>query len=151
MPQVHARQQRLKTVTAISPTGGLNSVAALSGMQPDECVTLTNLLPGAGGAKSRLGSVVHTQNVGHAISIYTPCTANLTADCVINGTTFPAPFNTDADTTINDLIALIEADAPTIALVTPVLFNHTMVLIVVTAGVQALHPGQKVRLLEAVP
>jgi len=129
-PALYARQQALKTVTGLSPTGGINSVAALSAMQPDECVAMENLLPGAGGAVSRLGSTVHTEDVGYvqATSVFTPPTANLTADCVINGTTFPAPFNTNADTTINDLIALIEADAPTAALVTVTLVSHTMVV-----------------------
>lgn len=127
---IYARQQRLKTVTGVSPTGGINSVAALSAMKPDECVEMTNMWPGAGGAQTRLGSVVHAENIGYtyATSTYTPCTANLTADCVINGVTFPAPFNTNADTTVNDLIALIEANAPTSALVTVALVAHKMVV-----------------------
>ena len=117
---LYARQQALKTVTGVSPTGGINSVAALSSMQPDECVQMENLWPGAGGAQSRLGSTVHTESVGYtyATSTYTPCTANLTANCVINGTTFPAPFHTNADTTVNDLIALVEANVTVSGLVT---------------------------------
>jgi len=127
MPALYARAQALKTVTGVSPTGGINSVAALSQMEPDECVQMENLFPGAGGATSRLGSAVHTQNVGYlqAISVFTPPTS-LTATCVINGVSFLATFHTNADTTVNDLIALIQADAPTNALVTVTLASHKM-------------------------
>jgi len=119
MPALYARQQALKTVTGLSPTGGINSVAALSAMQPDECVQMENLLPGAGGAQSRLGSTVHTANVGYtyAVSTYTPPTT-ATATCVINGVSFTATFATNADTTINNLMALIRANSGVNALVT---------------------------------
>src|SRR5512144_1689796 len=96
--RLYARQQALKTVTGLSPTGGINSVAALSQMQPDECVQMENFWPGAGGAQSRLGSSVHTENVGYtyAISIFTPPTS-ATATCVINGVSFTATFSSNAD------------------------------------------------------
>ncbi len=120
MPRaLFARQQALKTVTGLSPTGGINSVAALSAMQPDECVQMTNLWPGAGGAMSRLGSTVQTENVGYtyAVGLYTPPTT-ATATCVIGGISFTATFVTNADTTVNNLITDIHANVTTNALVT---------------------------------
>ena len=59
------------------------------------------------------------------------------ASCVIEGVSFDVIFNTDADTTINDLITLIGLDAPTMALVTPTLdsVNHVMVLTAVSRGI----------------
>jgi len=124
---LYARKQALKTVTGVSPTGGINSVAALSQMQPDECVQLENLWPGAFGATSRLGSAVHTQDVGYypAISTFTPPTS-ATATCVISGHSFTATHHTDADTTVNDLIALIQANPTVSALVTVTLVSHKM-------------------------
>jgi hypothetical protein len=128
-PVLYARQQALKTVTGLSPTGGINSVAALSAMQPDEAVQMENLWPGAGGAQSRLGSTVHTENVGYiqATSTFTPPTS-ATATCVINGVSFTATFTTNADTTVTNLIALIHASAPVSALVTVTLVSHKMVV-----------------------
>ena len=126
---LYARQQALKTVTGVSPTGGINSVAALSSMQPDECVQMENLWPGAGGAQSRLGSTVHTENVGYtyATSTFTPPTT-ATATCVINAVSFTATFSVNADTTVNNLITLIQANVPTNALVTVTLVAHKMLV-----------------------
>jgi hypothetical protein len=88
-------------------------------MQPDELIQMENMWPGAGGAQSRLGSTVHTLNVGYisAKALFTPPTT-ATATCVINGVSFTATFVTSADVTINNLMALIRANAPVSALVT---------------------------------
>ena len=52
----------------------------------------------------------------------------------IEGVTFQWIFDTDADTTVNDMITLIGASGPTIALVTPTLVNHQLLLTAVSSG-----------------
>lgn len=52
----------------------------------------------------------------------------------INGTDFDFPFLTDAATTVNTVISLINADAPTAALVTPSNVANQLVLTAVTSG-----------------
>lgn len=134
-PKLYSRQQRLKTVTGVSPVGGINSVAPLSKMEPEECIQLTNMWPGAGGATSRLGSTVHTEAVGfvQATSTYTPPTA-ATATCVIGGHSFLATFDTDANTTVNNLIALIGLNPTVTALVTCTLVAGEMLVTAVALG-----------------
>ena len=52
----------------------------------------------------------------------------------VNGTDFQWIFDTDADTTVNGMIALINADAPTAAVVTPTLSSHQLLLTAVAIG-----------------
>ena len=223
------RQQKLQSVTAVSPSGGINSVSPLSQMAPTDCVQEINVLPSAEGASVRLGSVVHQQAAGsatgvrtvipftgvdgthdklfittnagiydvsvsggtptlklaflvttglagwgnstnfstlaghfaiycdevngyylytessdtwvkviegvNATSVFTPPTS-ATATCVINLVSFTATFNSTANQTVLDLIALIEANPAVTALVTPTLdaVAHTMVLTAVAQG-----------------
>lgn len=54
--------------------------------------------------------------------------------CVINGVSFIANFHTDANTTVNDLIARINLSAPTLALVTPTNVGGTLKLTAVAIG-----------------
>ena len=53
-----------------------------------------------------------------SLAYYVPPTSS-TATCVINAVSFTATFATDASTTINNLITLINASGPTTAIVTP--------------------------------
>ena len=68
-----------------------------------------------------------------ATSIFTPPTSS-TATAVINGVSFTATFATNPDTTVNNLIALIEADPATIALVQVKLVAHQMVVEALAQG-----------------
>ena len=75
------------------------------------------------------GITVATNGVGGA-SWYTGFPATGTTfggqdvTLTISGVQFIANWDTDADTTVNNLITLITADAPTLALVTPTLVIH---------------------------
>ncbi len=111
-------QTRLKGVTGGSPVGGLNTVAPLAQMDPNDCIALINMIPSAVGVKTRLGSIHWTQHVGSTFghSVYTPPTAG-TATCVISGVSFTATFNTNATQTVADLMLLIQANSTINALV----------------------------------
>jgi len=111
------------TVTAlVTPT--LDSNALL----------LTAVAPGPAG-----NGITTTSNNANGAGWYynLPATSGgAFATCVVAGTSFNAIFNTDANTTLGDLLALISADAPTMALVTPVVdsVNHIMVFTAVARG-----------------
>ena len=60
--------------------------------------------------------------------------AGANATLVIEGVSFDILFNTDADTTVNDAIALINASGPTAALVTPSNVASQLLLTAVAAG-----------------
>ena len=69
-----------------------------------------------------------------ATSTYTPPTSSTGTTVTIEGVTFNSDFSTDADTTVNNLIALIVANATINALVTVTLVSHQMLLTAKAAG-----------------
>ena len=77
-----------------------------------------------GGGSFYYGSVGGFPQVGTTASTY----GGLDTLVSINGRNFVANFDTDADTTVNNLIAAIVADGPTNAIVTGTLVSHKMLL-----------------------
>ena len=55
MPYGNASPQTSKSATVPASVGGVNTVAALSMMRPEECIYAFNLLPGDGGQRVREG------------------------------------------------------------------------------------------------
>jgi Putative Ig domain/Concanavalin A-like lectin/glucanases superfamily len=72
-------------------------------------------------------------NNSHAITFFVPPTSGV-ATCLIDGFSFPATFTTNADTTVNNQITAILLNGTVTALVTPTLFNHTLLLTAVAVG-----------------
>ena len=87
-----------------------------------------------------LGSAGNAITIGVAggTNVYPPGSTTMVggvnATVTIEGTTFEMPFDTDAATSVNDVVALILADGPTTALVTPSNVGNHLSLIAVTAG-----------------
>jgi hypothetical protein len=129
----NACQATINAINASSPTNTL-VVASLTttGGPQGYLVYITALPLGAAGN----GIPTTTNGVGG--SFWYPGGATFdgsNSTLTIEGVTFQAPFDTDADTTVNDLITLINASGPTVALVTPTLVNHQLLLTAVASGV----------------
>jgi hypothetical protein len=113
--------QRLQTVLSPSPVGGLNSVSPFASMDPTEAITMTNIMPSAYGARTRLGSLLWAQHIGsvQANGTFTPPTSNAggTATFVVGGNSVNIPFNTSAAQTITDLKTTLAGNSAINALI----------------------------------
>jgi len=113
-------QQTLQVTQMPSPVGGLDTVSPYAAMDPTNCIALTNLIPSAYGAKTRLGSVAQAYHIGstQATGLFTPPTSG-TAAVVIGGLPVAnCVFNTNATQTITDFKAVLAARSDISAIVT---------------------------------
>ena len=115
-------------INASSPTNTLvNCNAAFDANSNDWYMAVNSVAAGTAGN----GITVATNGLdGFAVFTgYPPNVGTFGAvDTLVNvgGTDFVGNFDTDADTTVNNVIALINADGPTMALVTPSLVDHSL-------------------------
>ncbi len=122
-------------VAAIQANGTLNSLFTVSnggGTPVGTAVLMYSKLPGFQGN----AYTVSTDGVGGAF-FFEPggfFTGGANATITIQGVLFNSYFDTDANTTVNDLITLINASGPTAALVTPSLVSGQLLLTAVASG-----------------
>ncbi len=121
---------------AINANGTVNALGTASVSNPTN--PLSAFLYFGASAPGVSGDGISTSTNGNFGAYWYPGPATSfgnNGSLTIQGVTFQAFFDTDADTTVNDLITLINASAPTLALITPTLVNHQLLLTAVSAGI----------------
>ena len=98
------------------------------------------LLTAASGYPGASGNAITVSVSASSAGIYTyggigTLGGGVDTTCVINGTSFVANFDTDANTTVGDLITAIGLSGPISALVTPTLVSGQMLLTAVSNGI----------------
>lgn len=135
---------------ANSITGINNLIAAVNADAPTAAIGTASLEIGSNGyalmvwtakAPGTAGNGISTTSDGfggagwYPANVGFPFTAfGIDTTVTIAGVTFLANFFTDANTTVNDVITLINASAPTLALVTPSNIGGAMLLTAVNPG-----------------